>query len=486
MLPLAQGELLTRARSAADPITRWAAETMARVPPGQTGLEQFLTLALERKYSANPGESFFTGGGLQTFGNFDSKDNGRILTVREATQRSVNLVYIRLMRDLVRFHQARLPYDMDEVMLNATHPVRMRILGEAADKEAAQILMRSYKAYQGQDRVQILRQFLGSRVNSARALTILFYAWKAEQKAETEPEAALGRWLAANGVNATGRQLRSLTKAYDNPRLNLLDYGYLLRRHPLDLFCAGALYRNPGTPWHEIWQEGSGARDLAANWLFNTRHKKAQELRLRIQFEEDAFRRMTPYWQKLGFPFARLTPSYATAIGSSSDRPSALAELMGIVVNDGARLPAIDLEELRFARGTPYQTSFSPEPPSREQVIDPAVAHALRGVLAEVVQVGTARRIDKAFINPDRSYAVVGGKTGSGDNRFDSFARGGHLIGSRVVNRTAAFVFYVGERYFGVLLAFVPGSEASGYRFTSALPVSILKLLAPAISQRLR
>jgi hypothetical protein len=118
--------------------------------------------------------------------------------------------------------------------------------------------------------------------------------------------------------------------------------------------------------------------------------------------------------------------------------------------------------------------------------MDPAVASALRRVLAEVVQLGTARRVDKAFIKPDRSYATVGGKTGSGDNRFDSFARGGHLIGSRVVNRTAAFVFYVGDRYFGVLLAFVPGPEASGYKFTSALPVSILKLLAPSINVRLR
>jgi hypothetical protein len=138
------------------------------------------------------------------------------------------------------------------------------------------------------------------------------------------------------------------------------------------------------------------------------------------------------------------------------------------------------------SRGTPYQTQFSPAETNSERVIDPAVAQVLRCVLAEVVQVGTARRIDKAFINPDRSFATVGGKTGSGDNRFDSFARGGHLIGSRVVNRTAAFVFYIGDRYFGVLLAFVPGADAAGYKFTSALPVSILRLLAPAISQRLR
>jgi membrane peptidoglycan carboxypeptidase len=486
MSPLTRDELRGRARKASDPITRWVAETLATAPGGKIGLDALLSLALERKYSASPGESFFTGGGLQTFGNFDPKDNGRTLTIREATQRSVNLVYIRLMRDLVKFHEARLPYDMDEVMINATHPVRMRILGESAENEAEQIMMRSFKAYERSSRSQILARFLGSRARSAPALTILFFAWKPDPNAQSDPEPALARWLATNGAPVSGKEVKALIKAYGNPRLNLLDYAYLLRRHPLDLFCAGALSESSALSWKEVWRRGGEARKLAANWLFNTRHKRAQELRLRIQFEEDAFKRMTPYWQKLGFPFARLTPSYATAIGSSSDRPSALAELMGIILNDGVRLPAVDLEELRFARGTPYQTVFSFDAAAPQQEIDRAVARALRGVLAEVVQLGTARRIDKAFVNPDRSYASVGGKTGSGDNRFESFARGGQLIGSRVVNRTAAFVFYVGDRFFGVILACVPGSEAAAYKFTSALPVSVLKLLAPEIDQRLR
>ena len=56
------------------------------------------------------------------------------------------------------------------------------------------------------------------------------------------------------------------------------------------------------------------------------------------------------------------------------------------------------------------------------------------------------------------------------------------MISTRVVNRTATFVFYIGERYFGVLLAYVPGEEAGHYRFTSALPVAILRLLAPQLN----
>ena len=41
---------------------------------------------------------FATGGGVHAFANFDREDDGRIMTVREAFRKSVNLVFIRLMR----------------------------------------------------------------------------------------------------------------------------------------------------------------------------------------------------------------------------------------------------------------------------------------------------------------------------------------------------------------------------------------------------
>jgi len=43
------------------------------------------------------------------------------------------------------------------------------------------------------------------------------------------------------------------------------------------------------------------------------------------------------------------------------------------------------------------------------------------------------------------------------------------------------FVFYIEDRFFGVITAFVPGKESGNYVFTSSLPVAILKLLAPNI-----
>jgi len=113
------------------------------------------------------------------------------------------------------------------------------------------------------------------------------------------------------------------------------------------------------------------------------------------------------------------------------------------------------------------------------------VSRAIRAVLADVVAEGTAQRVRGAFLGAGGEPVVTGGKTGSGDNRYVLVARGGKKIGSRATSRTAAFVFYIGERYFGVVTASVMGEKAAEYRFTSSLPLAVLKLLAPAVSERL-
>ena len=58
---------------------------------------------------------------------------------------------------------------------------------------------------------------------------------------------------------------------------------------------------------------------------------------------------------------------------------------------------------------------------------------------------------------------------------------GARLIESRKVNRTATFVFVIGDRFFGTLTAYVHEPYAAHYDFTSALSVQLLKSLAPAL-----
>jgi membrane peptidoglycan carboxypeptidase len=155
---------------------------------------------------------------------------------------------------------------------------------------------------------------------------------------------------------------------------------------------------------------------------------------------------------------------------------------MGILLNDGVLKPTVRMGRLRFATGTPYETIFGPVQPEGAQVMPPEVARAILPVLAQVVQRGTAVRLANAY-KVGNKLLTVGGKTGSGDNRFDAVGRGGQVISSRPTDRTAVFVFYIEDRFFGVITVFVPGKEAGDYGFTSSLPVAILKLLAPDIEK---
>src|SRR3546814_7614636 len=90
--------------------------------------------------------------------------------------------------------------------------------------------------------------------------------------------------------------------------------------------------------------------------LFKSSRIAAQNRRIRTLLEQEAFVPIHAQWKRMGYPFDRLVPSYATAIGASGDRPDALAELMGIIVNHGVRLPTVRIEKLRFAENTPSET----------------------------------------------------------------------------------------------------------------------------------
>jgi membrane peptidoglycan carboxypeptidase len=123
--------------------------------------------------------------------------------------------------------------------------------------------------------------------------------------------------------------------------------------------------------------------------------------------------------------------------------------------------------------------AFRPETPQR--VMSEEVAATLRRALTGVVDGGTAVRVRGVFVGPDGRPLPVGGKTGTGDNRYHHFAAGGGVTSSHVVDRTATFVFYLGDRFFGTVTAYVPGQDAARFHFTSALAVQLLKALEPEL-----
>ncbi|MDZ4150469.1 MAG: penicillin-binding transpeptidase domain-containing protein, partial [Methylicorpusculum sp.] len=221
-------------------------------------------------------------------------------------------------------------------------------------------------------------------------------------------------------------------------------------------------------------------------WLFKSTRKNAQNRRIMTLLEAKAFEEIHRDWQRVGYPFGRLTPSYATSIGASGDRPVALAELMGVLQNNGVKQPLIRFEKLHFAEGTPYETTMNRLSDQGIRVFAPEVAKVAKEALLGVVQGGTATRLRGVYTDAQGTQLAVGGKTGTGDHRRQVRGERGVLLQSQFISRAATFAFFMGDRFFGVITAYVEGPEAEKYRFTSSLPVQIIKSLEPTLAPLIR
>ncbi|HET7237564.1 MAG TPA: penicillin-binding transpeptidase domain-containing protein, partial [Terrimicrobiaceae bacterium] len=459
-----------------DRLSRWAIDYLANTQ--DQSLAAMLEAAMLRRYSASPAEQFFTGGGVHTFANFKREDNAKVPTVREALRDSVNLVFVRLMRDIVDHHIYRTPDLPARVLEDPQHPRRADYLARFADREGQEFIRRYYRKYRGMNAEQALDALLQDVRSTPQRLAVIFRSVAPEGRIEDFAD-FLSRRLPSSTL--PDKEILNLYERYAPQRYSLADRGYLARIHPLELWLVAHLRRQPAAGLAQTIEASAAERQAVYAWLFRTHQKNAQDVRIRTLLEIEAFGEIHRHWKRVGYPFDSLVPSYATAIGVSGDRPAALAELVGIIVNGGMRYPTVRMEDLHFAAATPYETSLQRTPAAGEQVMKPEVAATLRRALASVVEDGTARRLRGAFSFPDHTELVVGGKTGTGDNRFGIYGPGGRLLESRAVNRTATFAFFLGERHFGVLTAYVPGPLSDKYSFTSALPVQILKIMTPEL-----
>ena len=459
-----------------DPLTQWSIDYLRKTK--EHDLRPMLDAAMERTYSASPGEGFFTGGGLHNFSNFDPNDNGRILTVRESLHRSVNLVFIRLMRDVVSHYLWGKMGKQADILDTDYAPERPEYLARFANREGREFLTRFQSTYSGLDPNAALEKLLNARPVTANRAALIYRSIRPEATF-----AEFATFLTAHAIEAEDPQ--KLFDSYEAARLSLNDRAYLAHAHPLEMWLVAYWQVHPGASWKELDPASSNVRQESYQWLFRSRHKPAQDIRIRTLMEEEAFVEIAKSWRRLGYPFPSLVPSYATALGSSGDTPEALAELAGIILNGGQRQPAIRLEQLHFGAGTPFDTSFHRRPVVTERVLPADVAAVVHAGMLGVVAQGTARTAWDAVIQ-DGVVVPVGGKTGTGDNRYQTFSSPGVLSNSRAVNRTATFVFTIGDRFFGTVVAYVPGELATGQRFTSALPVQVFRTLIPGLEPLLK
>ncbi|HYZ23834.1 MAG TPA: transglycosylase domain-containing protein [Rhodopila sp.] len=465
---------LSAAASRQDPLTAWAMTWLALAP--DRGLQPMLDAAIQRRYSAAPG-AFFTNGGMHPFHNFETWEDTTRPTVEEAFENSINLAFVRLMRDVREYFIAQ-NQDAARIMADRSDKVRQAYLRRFAEEEGRKFVSRFYHQYRGLNPAAIWalilrhgRTGIGQRITLFRSVRPLASL------------ADLRMFLAAHApsLHPDDEELQEHYDRYGPDRFSLADRAYIAGVHPLEIAVASYLLDQPRATGSEVQEQLAAQRQEAYAWLFKTHGRHKQDVRLRILLEEDAFDHILEDWHRQGYPFSHLVPSLSTAIGSSGDRPDALAELIGIVRNGGVRKTIMDFSHFAFAVGTPYETTLHAGSTAPERIMAPEVAETIRRALIGVVKSGTAKGLQGAYLDAEGRDMEVGGKTGTGDNRFDTFARGGGLISARPVDRTATFVFFVGDRFYGTITAYIAGREAGQYSFTSALAVQVLRVLEPAL-----
>ena len=156
---------------AGDRLTQWALQYLSAAQ--DRSLEPMLNAALDRQYSSSPAEVFFTAGGRHVFANFEHSEDNRMMTVREGFEQSVNLVFIRLMRDIEGYYKWRVPGASPSVLTDPNDPARERYLKRFADEEGSVFLGRFYEKYRGLNADQALDTLMkGIRPTPVRVAVI--------------------------------------------------------------------------------------------------------------------------------------------------------------------------------------------------------------------------------------------------------------------------------------------------------------------------
>ena len=164
------------------------------------------------------------------------------MTVREALTRSVNLVFIRLMRDVVHNVMARSEGESAALIDDPSNPRRQEYLARFADKEGRQFVARFHRKYKGKSAEEAEELLVRSARPTPARLAAAFYG--------LEPDAdvdGLGQFIARRLPNAdlSDAALQALRDKLGPGRWSLADRGYLAGVHPLELWVAAHLREHP-------------------------------------------------------------------------------------------------------------------------------------------------------------------------------------------------------------------------------------------------
>ncbi len=530
-----------------DGITRWALDYLAD-PETDKSLSGMQNAALERRYSANPHETFFTSGGVHPpIANFDSKDNHTNPTVREALYRSINLPFIRIMRDIVYFTQSQKMQVDPEIFTDPANAQRRDYLEKFVHAEGTQFMWRFWKQQSNKTPEEVLRDLAAKTSRSPDQLAAIYRtvhplgrfeemrSYILKECTECLPDPEPGYEPAPDEIKKLAKQEQYFRAKYDEyapGQFDINDLGYRARPvHPLELWLArhkaanhadaittlhgqysqmnaealralkidakdpisqwavayfldesvpdkslaamllaGRDIKMMDTGWKNAVDASAEARIVSYKWLLDSNRMQGQNNRLHTILEKEAFVHIQKSWAAVGFPFDKMIPSLTSALGVSSDKPEALATLMGIIQNHGRWVDTTSFTDLKLAEHTPYWKHYQPRMPQGRQVIDESTAVLTREALIGVVDFGTGRRMKNVVRLSDGTVLENGGKTGTDNQDYAAEPK-----------RTMTFVTLIGEKHYAVITAIIHDPKPNE-KPTSGLVVQLMKYMAPLIT----
>ncbi|TXD37859.1 hypothetical protein FRC98_09280 [Lujinxingia vulgaris] len=447
---------------ASDPLSQFVTRELTADPV--LPLDELLERALQRPVSADPDEVFYTGGGPHEFQNVNPEHDTRYFNVASAFVASANLPFVRLLREVVAFHAHRIYGAPIEAVVAGEHP-RFDELFERHLKMSAERLVRdAYFRHHHSDVSMMARQALaGLEPTDVRC-------------------ARLRRAIGSAATLDASHPCADASLATDAPA----DVEPWDDQDPLELAAIAALVENPEASLTEVMLATANIRSDARDWV--AAHTTAIDTRRGVHYavEEEVFGVLQKEWARAGYPFERLTPSLATALGSSGDRPASLALLVA-AVRAGGLVPRLDsVEGVRLFEGTPYETWLRPAPTPPVRAFGPEVARAVEKLLLRVAERGTGHATDAPWQIGQTTWEV-GGKTGTSDHVLLIRDRDGRVMERRPVARSGAWVFFAGPCLVGTVVMFEQGEDAATHHFhggdAAELSRAVLRAIEAADAQ---
>ena len=215
-----------------------------------------LEAALQRRYSGAP-EQFFTGGGAHTFANFASWEDTANPTVLEAFENSINLSFVRVMRDIVNYYIAADGIEVKRLLNDPDNPRRDEYLQRFVEADSRRFLYRYYRDYRGLKGEDLLDMLAGRVSATPRKLAAVYMTLHPHARI-----AELYKFLAAHlpQTRFTEEQLWDLyLELLAGPDVAVRPR--LCRRRASDGIVAGALSAGPS---RRVVGRGAGRQRIGA------------------------------------------------------------------------------------------------------------------------------------------------------------------------------------------------------------------------------